>query len=526
MAKGAMTRWGVVLSLLSMMAGEARALGTAFTYQGQLEQSGALANGTCDLQFSLFDALSSGNQVGTTQTVTPVSVTDGLFTVPLDFGSSAFDGNDRWLQIAVRCPTGSGNFTTLTPRQPLTAAPYALYAPSAGSAADLSCSGCVSAADVANAAVTPANINPTGAASGQALVWNGSNVIWGNPTTGLTLPFAGSASTGGNAFSITNSGAGGGVAVTSNLTALVVTSNSAAGVYSLSAATSGYNSGVYGQSDSPEGQGVLGFSAGDGVQGLSYSDSGLHYGVFGRTGSNAFAAAGVRGEARATSGQVIGVEGVAPNSPLGAGVVGRGGSGQSVGAYFENSASDNSAVVCVNRSTSGGNAHGVRGETSSNGFGAAAVLGVAQADNGIIAGVKGYALNSPGGTGVAGKGEANGGYFEGNGTQSHALSLANGGIQVVGAGPGSATPVFVHAAGPSNICGNNNAATFFDNPYTNGHPDAILIVTPRNFSPARLGLFYGNPSGINPNCPNDRWGVYVDSPQFAGLQFNVMVINP
>ena len=32
----------------------ARGLGTAVTYPGLLEQSGALANGTCDLQFSLF----------------------------------------------------------------------------------------------------------------------------------------------------------------------------------------------------------------------------------------------------------------------------------------------------------------------------------------------------------------------------------------------------------------------------------------------------------------------------------------
>jgi len=31
------------------------------------------------------------------------------------------------LQIAIRCPAGSGNYTTLTPRQPLTATPYALY---------------------------------------------------------------------------------------------------------------------------------------------------------------------------------------------------------------------------------------------------------------------------------------------------------------------------------------------------------------------------------------------------------------
>jgi len=48
--------------------------------------------------------------------------------VQLDFGSSAFSGDSRWLEIAVRCPAGGGPYTSLDPRQPLTAAPYALYA--------------------------------------------------------------------------------------------------------------------------------------------------------------------------------------------------------------------------------------------------------------------------------------------------------------------------------------------------------------------------------------------------------------
>src|SRR5205823_1688788 len=43
----------------------------------------------------------------------------------LDFGTGAFQGSARWLELAVR-PTGGGTFTTLSPRQALTAAPYAL----------------------------------------------------------------------------------------------------------------------------------------------------------------------------------------------------------------------------------------------------------------------------------------------------------------------------------------------------------------------------------------------------------------
>ena len=105
-----------------------QAVSTAFTYQGHLRQSGELYAGACDMQFSLYDALSAGSQVGSTLTQSNVAVADGLFTVSLDFGSGVFAGNPRWLQIAVRCPAGSGTYTTLTPRQALTSAPYAVYA--------------------------------------------------------------------------------------------------------------------------------------------------------------------------------------------------------------------------------------------------------------------------------------------------------------------------------------------------------------------------------------------------------------
>ncbi len=114
-------------------------LGTAFTYQGQLKTtSGSPVNGNCDMAFRLYDAagsgdpLTGGNPVGSVITTT-VPVTDGLFVVGLDFGGGAFNGDARWLEIAVKCRSDPG-FTTLSPRQALTAVPYALYAPAAGSA--------------------------------------------------------------------------------------------------------------------------------------------------------------------------------------------------------------------------------------------------------------------------------------------------------------------------------------------------------------------------------------------------------
>jgi hypothetical protein len=102
-------------------------ISSTFTYQGQLKQGTTPINDQCDFQFGLWTAASVGTQVGITQTLSTINVVNGLFTVSLDFGANAFSGNARWLAIAVRCPTGSGVYTPLNPRQPITPAPYAMY---------------------------------------------------------------------------------------------------------------------------------------------------------------------------------------------------------------------------------------------------------------------------------------------------------------------------------------------------------------------------------------------------------------
>lgn len=103
------------------------ALGSAFTYQGHLLDGSTPANGTYDLEFELYDAASAGTQEGSTITKEDVTVTNGLFTVELDFGgSSIFNGQALFLQVGVRPGTSTGAFTDLTPRTALNAAPYAL----------------------------------------------------------------------------------------------------------------------------------------------------------------------------------------------------------------------------------------------------------------------------------------------------------------------------------------------------------------------------------------------------------------
>src|ERR1043165_4281529 len=75
---------------------------THFTYQGRLKKSGLPITGTADLTFTLFDSASGGAQIGATQSLLSTTLADGLLTVDLDFGASSFNGDGRWLQIAVR----------------------------------------------------------------------------------------------------------------------------------------------------------------------------------------------------------------------------------------------------------------------------------------------------------------------------------------------------------------------------------------------------------------------------------------
>ena len=101
-------------------------LGTEFTYQGYLEDdNGFAANDDYDFEFRLYDAETAGNLVGSFP-LSAVSVKDGIFSVELDFGTSAFQGSERWLEIQV---ANQGEpLQPLTPRQKLSATPYALYA--------------------------------------------------------------------------------------------------------------------------------------------------------------------------------------------------------------------------------------------------------------------------------------------------------------------------------------------------------------------------------------------------------------
>ncbi|MCB9855064.1 MAG: hypothetical protein H6818_05195 [Phycisphaerales bacterium] len=120
----------VVLSL-AIPAVAQTPLGSEITYQGKLNMSGEALNDSADFTFKLWDDLEAGNQIGPSLNAADVLVVDGQFTVELDFGANAFNGEACWLEITVRSPHDPANaaiMTTLAPRQPITAAPYALKA--------------------------------------------------------------------------------------------------------------------------------------------------------------------------------------------------------------------------------------------------------------------------------------------------------------------------------------------------------------------------------------------------------------
>ncbi len=122
------TVWRSVFLATTMAAAAVAApLGTAFTYQGSLEDGGQKPTGVYNLRATLWTEAAGGAQVGPTVNLTNVDVFEGAFTVKLDFGAQ-FAGDKRYLQIAVNGPGDGAVYTTLSPRQELTANPYALHA--------------------------------------------------------------------------------------------------------------------------------------------------------------------------------------------------------------------------------------------------------------------------------------------------------------------------------------------------------------------------------------------------------------
>ncbi len=176
-------QWGLLALLLAAALPSSAAAQTAFTYQGRLNDNGAPATGQYDLRFTLHNAASAGSQIGSPATLAPVSVVNGVFTVTLDFGQNAFPGAGRWLEVGVRDNGSADPYATITPRQPITRAPYAIHATSA----DTVIAGGIGSDEIENGAISAADIDATSVG-----LWgvNGGNVhrATGRVGVGTTSP--------------------------------------------------------------------------------------------------------------------------------------------------------------------------------------------------------------------------------------------------------------------------------------------------------------------------------------------------
>ncbi len=237
----------LVVSLLLIgvpVSVSAGTVGTVFTYQGNLTDGGSPANGQYDFEFKLFDDASGGAQIGSPIVKDNVDVTDGFFSVELDFGS-VFNGQALYLEIGVRPGASGGAFNLFTGRQELTPTPYALgLRPGA----------------VIEGSGTLLSAISTGGGPNPAAVYGESNSNSGRGVFGKASATSGS-----------NSGVRG---------ETTSTNGGAIGVYGLAISSSAAGSGVKGQNNGVDGYGVWG-QGGSGATGvLGQAHSATKHGVW------------------------------------------------------------------------------------------------------------------------------------------------------------------------------------------------------------------------------------------------------
>jgi hypothetical protein len=314
-------------------------MGTAFTYQGRLMDANSAADGLYDFQFRIYNDPCTGTQQASPIDINDLDVMDGYFTVELDFGSDVFDGDARWLEIAVMPGDSMGRMTTLSPRQEITPAPYALYAASTGGDGDWAVdgddmyaipSGYVGIGTVPTSAAKLEVINSSGTGvRGEVTGASGSGISGIASNTGNYITYGGYfLSKGGNGSGVKAGATGdsgkGVYAVATNPNDVTnyggyfySSGGSGRGVYGEAARSGRYTNyggyflakgdtgrGVYGEATGDEGCGVYGVASesitynnyggyftaagasGRGVYGYASASAGTNYGVYGKTDSN------------------------------------------------------------------------------------------------------------------------------------------------------------------------------------------------------------------------------------------------
>jgi hypothetical protein len=407
-----------------------------FTYQGQLKFNGNPYDGACDFSLGIYDAASGGSLVGGPYTALNTAVSKGLFSAPINYQNW---GPQRWIQIGVSCPhSASPSYQALSPRQKITAAPYAnslrpgaetRYVDSSGNGISEAYIAYGSTAGLygigyytGTAGVygyTGANVNTPGVKGVSARPGNGFHnfgvvgLASKGTYNGITIDYdAGGAFSGPNGMigvASPDTDNGWGVyGVTTGTYGVGVrgwagaTTGTNYGVYGVSASSSGIGVGgqaisstgitygVYGTSNSSSGTGVYGTAPYTGVVGRASSSTGTTYGVYGQSGSSGGYGVlgtaptyGVRGNATSTGGTSYGVWGDSDslnNTAAGGSFV--------AGTTATTSQSDGVVGRANGQNTS---AYGVAGWAYYNGAG----VGAWSYSGNII---EGYAGDYPGGT--------------------------------------------------------------------------------------------------------------------------------
>ena len=119
-------RLAIISVIVFVFAQTIAAQTTAFNFQGRLNDGSSPANGSYDLQFRLYDAITGGNLIGTPITKLNTILINGVFGTQFDFGTNAFNGADRFIEIRLH-PAGSENgYVILGARQQIMSVPYAV----------------------------------------------------------------------------------------------------------------------------------------------------------------------------------------------------------------------------------------------------------------------------------------------------------------------------------------------------------------------------------------------------------------
>jgi hypothetical protein len=555
-------RLSLLFIVLALFAGvhQIAAQGTAFTYQGLLNNAGGAANGTYDLTFKLWSASSGGSQVGSTLTVSGVGVTNGLFTEILDFGG-VFNGSSYWLELGVRT-NGAASFSTLAPRQELTPTPYAITAENVD--------GLVPAAQLSG--ILPTTLlnglyNSIVNLSNPGNTINGSFVGSGTGLTGVALLAGGNNFTGNQTVNGTVQVNGPEQITGASGVGFHTDENIGPNTY-----FTGEEHGInfnYGTGSAQNiGSLIMGYN------GQGYFSVGNLYNSTGQSGTKAFTVFGdgdvnvdpqdlnagaINSGNTNSSGLTFGAgsgEGIASQRTAGidqfsldfytafvnrmtiiqSGLVGIGTtnpaaqldveSAASIGIQGATASTVSSAYAVyglVSSTSPGGDSTGVRGQNngtgglgigvwgSQNGSGWGGYFTSASGIGALVSGGTGTGISVSGATGIS---------VSGTGS---ALTINSGAIHVTGASTNSTTTAaFTQVTSAANIAGNES---IINNTLCNGDPNAILIIT-HNDNPQ--GTFHGETThAVGVFYTGSAWTIYNEdnTAMSPGLAFNVLIIK-